>query len=103
MPKKRAVGDPGVVIAYLRVSTDEQAASGAGLAAQAAAIEAEVERRDWRLLRRYTDAGVSGKTVIGRPQLHAAMDAIEAGEAGTLMVAKLDRLSRSLLDFAALM
>ncbi len=39
----------------------------------------------------------------GRPGLAAALDAIEAGKAEALVVAKLDRLSRSLLDFAGLM
>lgn len=96
-------GDPTVVVAYRRVSTDEQAASGAGLDAQATAIAAEVERRGWTLLRTYTDAGLSGKTMTGRPALQEALAAVENGEAGTLVVAKLDRLSRSLLDFAALM
>jgi DNA invertase Pin-like site-specific DNA recombinase len=100
---KRRQADSSVVVAYLRVSTEEQATSGAGLAAQAAAIDAEVVRRGWVLYRTYTDAGASGKSMTGRAELLAAIEAVEAGEAGTLVVAKLDRLSRSLLDFAALM
>jgi DNA invertase Pin-like site-specific DNA recombinase len=39
----------------------------------------------------------------GRPALASALDEVSAGRAGTLIVAKLDRLSRSLLDFATLM
>lgn len=102
MAKKRAA-DPSIVVAYVRVSTEEQAASGAGLDAQRALIDAEVTRRGWTLLETYTDAGLSGKSINNRPSLGAALTAIESGQAGTLVVAKLDRLSRSLLDFAELM
>lgn len=91
------------VIGYVRVSTDEQADSGAGLVAQREAIAREVERRGWRLLAVYEDAGASGKSVAGRPGLAQALTVLESGKAGALLVAKLDRLSRSLMDFASLM
>jgi DNA invertase Pin-like site-specific DNA recombinase len=45
---------------------------------------------------------VSGKSLSGRPGLEVALEAVEGGEAEALVVAKLDRLSRSLLDFAGL-
>lgn len=101
--RRQSGGDPQVVVAYTRVSTDEQAASGAGLEAQRAAIEIEVARRGWVLLDVFTDAGASGKSMAKRPALAGALEAVESGRAGALVVAKLDRLSRSLLDFAALM
>ena len=91
------------VVGYARVSTAEQAESGAGLEAQRLAIGAEVERRGWQLVEVYEDAGASGKALTGRPGLVDALEAIEDGRANGLVVAKLDRLSRSLLDFAALM
>lgn len=103
MAKRKRAVDPSIVVAYTRVSTDEQAASGAGLDAQQASIEAEVTRRGWTLLETYTDAGISGKSIGNRPALAGAIAAVESGEAGSLVVAKLDRLSRSLLDFAELM
>ncbi|MGO9180065.1 MAG: recombinase family protein [Candidatus Limnocylindrales bacterium] len=90
------------VIGYVRVSTAEQADSGAGLAAQRAAILAEAARRGWRLVEVIEDAGFSGKT-LKRPGIAAALDALEHHRADTLVVAKLDRLSRSMLDFAGLM
>lgn len=92
------------VVGYIRVSTEEQTDSGAGLEAQRAAITSEVERRGWTLVETFEDAGASGKSMQGRPGLEAALKAVEArtGAEG-LVVAKLDRLSRSLLDFAALM
>lgn len=103
MPKRKKTADPSFVVAYTRVSTEEQAASGAGLDAQQASIEAEIARRGWTLVATYTDAGISGKSLGNRPALADALAAVESGEAGTLVVAKLDRLSRSLLDFAELM
>ena len=90
-------------VGYLRVSTEEQANSGAGLEAQRAAILSEVKRRDWELVGIFEDAGVSGKSLSGRPGLASAIESVENREADTLVVAKLDRLSRSLLDFAGLM
>src|SRR5215213_6077825 len=90
-------------VAYLRVSTDEQAESGAGLDAQRAAIEAEATRRGWTITEWHVDAGVSGKSLNGRPALADALDAVRGRRAAALVVAKLDRLSRSLLDFAGLM
>jgi DNA invertase Pin-like site-specific DNA recombinase len=90
------------VIGYVRVSTDEQAVSGAGLEAQRRAIAAECRRRGWELVETIEDAGYSAKD-LKRPGVQEALRALEAGEAKALVVAKLDRLSRSMLDFAALM
>jgi hypothetical protein len=45
------------VIGYVRVSTDEQSSSGAGLEAQRRAIIAECERRGWQLVEVIEDAG----------------------------------------------
>lgn len=92
-----------VAVGYLRVSTAEQAGSGAGLAAQRAVIEREAAHRGWELVEMYTDAAASGRSITGRPALASALARVESGEAGVLVVAKLDRLSRSLLDFASLM
>lgn len=91
------------VIGYLRVSTAEQADSGAGLDAQRAAISAEAARRGWTVVGWHVDAAASGKSLSGRPALDEALQAVRSRKAETLVVAKLDRLSRSLLDFAGLM
>jgi hypothetical protein len=58
---------PGVV-GYLRVSTEEQADSGLGLAAQEAASRQECERGGLEILSMHTDAGLSGKS-LQRPAL----------------------------------
>ena len=91
------------VVGYVRVSSAEQADSGAGLETQHSAIEAEASRRGWELVRVFEDAGASGKSTNGRPGLHEALRAVEGGQADALIVSKLDRLSRSTKDFAELM
>ena len=90
------------VLGYVRVSTSEQASSGAGLQAQRQAIIAECERRGWHLVETIEDAGYSARD-LRRPGIQEALRALEAGKASALVVAKLDRLSRSMLDFSKLM
>lgn len=86
------------VVGYGRVSTHEQAASGAGMAAQRQAVEAACAARGWTLVTFHEDAGASGKSLRDRPGLDAALDEVAAGEVDGIVVAKLDRLSRSLPD-----
>lgn len=90
------------VIAYSRVSTTEQADSGLGLEAQRERLNQEASRRGWSGVVHVSDDGYSAKD-LNRPAISEALEALDAGEADVLMVAKLDRLSRSVLDFAALM
>jgi DNA invertase Pin-like site-specific DNA recombinase len=102
LSRKRDEVDPSKIVAYLRVSSQEQADSGLGLAAQRSAVEGEAARRAWKIVAWHEDAGLSGKS-LKRPALAAARADVEEGRAAALVVAKLDRLSRSLLDFASLM
>jgi DNA invertase Pin-like site-specific DNA recombinase len=90
------------VLGYVRVSTDEQSDSGAGLEAQRRAIKVECKRRGWQLVDVIEDAGFSAKD-LRRPGIQAALQALEKGDARALVAAKLDRLSRSMIDFTALM
>lgn len=89
------------VVGYVRVSTDEQAMSGAGLDAQESAIRAACENAGYELVGVCRDEGYSAKT-LNRPGIGGALEWLASGEADALMAAKLDRLSRSVLDFAAL-
>jgi len=91
-----------LVIGYLRVSTEEQAVSGLGLADQRGVIAAEAERRGWSSIEYLADEGYSAKN-LSRPAIAAALEMLGRGDASILVVSKLDRLSRSLLDFATLM
>ena len=91
-----------MVVGYIRVSTDQQADSGAGMAAQRAAIASVCLQNGWELGQIYEDAGASAKALTGRPALAAALKALAAGGASALVVSKLDRLARSVHDFASL-
>jgi DNA invertase Pin-like site-specific DNA recombinase len=90
------------VIGYVRVSTEEQQRSGAGLAAQRKAILDECHRRGWELVDVIEDPGYSAKD-MRRPGVKAALEALKRKQADALVVAKLDRLSRSMIDFTRVM
>jgi DNA invertase Pin-like site-specific DNA recombinase len=101
--RRRTPSETPTAVGYVRVSTDEQADSRAGLEAQRAAIQTECDRRGWPLMALHEDAGISGKATTNRPALASVLEALSVGKADVLVVAKLDRLSRSLLDFAQLL
>ena len=83
-------------IIYTRVSTTEQADSGAGLAAQVAAIEAYAIRAGITIVGRFEDAGLSGAAGIeDRPALAAAIGALRRGV--VLLCATRDRLGRDVM------
>lgn len=86
-------------IGYVRVSTEEQARSALGLDAQKRAIRMAAEQRGWDLVDIVADAGLSGSRK-DRPGLQSALTRMRRKEAEFLVVAKLDRLSRSIRDGA---
>ena len=88
-------------IAYLRVSTDKQADHGVSLDAQRAKVEAYASLYDLELVDVAVDAGASAKT-LDRPALAGALKRLATGEAEALLVVKLDRLTRSVVDLSAL-
>ena len=89
------------VIGYLRVSTNEQARTGYGLGAQKARIKEEALRRGWKV-QWISDDGFSAKD-LHRPGITQALEMLKEGTAEALVVAKLDRVSRSVYDLAGLM
>ena len=93
------------MIGYLRVSTEEQATSGLGLEAQRDTIARYAEQHGWDVVW-YEDAGYSGKD-DKRPALQEALTRLHAKpskrDVDGLLVAKLDRLSRSVHDFSGLL
>lgn len=96
--KERAVT---TVIGYTRVSTEEQGRSGLGLDAQRKAIAAHAAAKGWEVVW-LSDEGLSAKS-LDRPALQDALALLKGREAEALVVSKLDRLSRSVQDFAGLL
>lgn len=86
-------------IAYYRVSTAKQGASGLGLEAQQAAVHLLCKHRDWEIITELTEVE-SGKN-DERPRLKEALNRAKVTGA-TLVVAKLDRLSRNVAFLATL-
>jgi site-specific DNA recombinase len=89
------------VIGYTRVSTEEQACTGVSLAAQEAKLRQYADLYDLDLLGVIADAGLSAKS-LARPGLQRALDALESGAAEGILIAKLDRLCRSVGDWGTL-
>ena len=87
-------------IGYARVSTDRQGSTGYGLRVQEEAIRAWAAAGGHEMLGIESDVA-SGRTTRRRPGLERAMGLL-GSDAEVLVVAKLDRLSRSTLDFAKL-
>lgn len=82
----------GNFVAYYRVSTDKQGRSGLGLEAQQSAVQDYLNGGDWRLVASFTE--IESGRHNGRPELSKALAACRVHSA-TLVIAKLDRLSRN--------
>jgi site-specific DNA recombinase len=89
------------VLGYVRVSTAEQARDGVSLLAQSDKIRQFARLHDLDLIDLIDDPGASAKS-LDRPGLKAVLARIAVGEVSGLIVAKLDRLTRSVVDLAEL-
>ena len=90
----------GRFVAYYRVSTHGQGRSGLGLEAQRSAVRAYLDGGRWSLIAEFTEIESGKKN--DRPKLLEAMRAAKRHKA-TLVIAKLDRLARSVAFIAQLM
>ena len=90
------------VIGYIRVSTSMQAESGLSIEAQRAKIEAYCVCHDLTLADVIIDAGESAKN-LERPGIQALLAQVEAGAVDGVVIAKLDRLTRSMRDLHQLL
>src|ERR1700681_1286583 len=84
-------------IGYVRVSTDRQAEHGVSLEAQEAKIRAMATVQGSELIDVIVDGGESAKS-INRPGLQRLMELVNGGKVQAVIVAKLDRLTRSVKD-----
>ena len=90
----------GKFVSYLRVSTDAQGRSGLGLEAQEAAVASYLNGGSWELVESFVEVE-SGRN-NDRPELAKALTACKKYKA-VLVVAKLDRLSRSVAFLARML
>jgi DNA invertase Pin-like site-specific DNA recombinase len=89
------------VVGCIRVSTEGQADGGVSLEAQRAKLTAYSIAMDLDLVAIHVDPGLSAKT-LARPGVQAALAMLDSGQAEGLLVAKLDRLTRSVRDLGDL-
>ncbi|MFH0754103.1 MAG: recombinase family protein [Candidatus Omnitrophota bacterium] len=93
---------------YLRVSTERQSLVRDGsLDTQESRLKGYIDFRkggetDWKVVDTYREEGKSGKNT-DRPELHRLLNDIKIGRVNTVIVTKIDRITRSLLDFYRLM
>lgn len=89
------------VIGYARVSTGKQGESGLGMEAQGNAIRYEANRRGWEVERIAEEVVSTRKPQVA---LEGLLDELDArGDGFVLMVAKIDRLGRSMLTTAPIL
>ncbi len=90
------------VAIYVRVSTEEQAKEGYSIGAQKDLLKAYCISQKWDNYKFYVDEGISAKDT-NRPQLQLMIDHIKEGMIKTVLVYRLDRMTRSVLDLHKLL
>lgn len=85
------------VALYVRVSTTSQMEEGYSVEEQKAKLESYCDIKDWHVYKVYTDGGFSGSTTE-RPALEQLIKDAQSKLFDTVLVYKLDRLSRSQKD-----
>ena len=91
-----------IAVGYVRVSTERQADKGVSLEAQQAKIRAMATVQGVTLTEVIVDGGESAKS-LKRPGLQRLLAMVEAGKVQAVIVAKLDRMTRSVKDLCGLL
>ena len=89
-------------VAYFRVSTQRQGASGLGLEAQREAVRQYLKGSEWSVVAEFVEVESGRKTEQDRPKLREALSLCKK-QGAVLLVAKLDRLARSVHFISGLM
>lgn len=84
---------------YIRVSTEDQAREGFSLPEQEKRLRAMCEYKGYEIYKVYEDAGISAKTGNSRPGFEELLQDIRDKKCNTIVVLKLDRLTRSVFDW----
>ncbi len=88
---------------YIRVSTEDQAREGFSLPEQEKRLRAMCEYKGYEIYKLYKDAGISAKTGNKRPAFEELLQDIREKKCNTIVVLKLDRLTRSVYDMEGIM
>ena len=84
---------------YIRVSTEDQAREGFSLPEQEKRLRAMCEYKGYEIYKVYKDAGISAKTGNKRPAFEELLQDIKDKKCNTIVVLKLDRLTRSVYNW----
>ena len=84
---------------YIRVSTEDQAREGFSLKEQEKRLRAMCEYKGYEVYKIYKDSGISAKTGNYRPAFEELLQYIKDKKCNTIVVLKLDRLTRSVYDW----
>ena len=88
---------------YMRVSTEDQAREGFSLPEQEKRLRAMCEYKSYEIYKLYKDAGISAKIGNYRPAFEELLQDIKDKKCNTIVVLKLDRITRSTRDWETLM
>ena len=92
-----------VVGIYIRVSTEDQAREGFSLPEQEKRLRAMCEFKGYDIYKVYKDAGISAETGNKRPAFEELKEDIRNKKCNTIVVLKLNRLTRSVYDMEDIM
>ena len=84
---------------YIRVSTEDQAREGFSLPEQEKRLRAMCEYKNYEVYDVYEERGISAKTGNYRPEFERLLQDIKDRKVNTIVVLKLDRLTRSVADW----
>ena len=92
-------GENKIAGLYIRVSTEDQAREGFSLKEQEKRLRAMCEYKGYEVYKIYKDSGISAKTGNYRPAFEELLQDIKDKKCNTIVVLKLDRLTRSVYDW----
>ena len=92
-----------IAAVYIRVSTEDQVREGFSLPEQEKRLRAMCEYKGYEIYKVYKDAGISAKTGNHRPAFEELKEDIRNKKCNTIVVLKLDRLTRSVYDMENIM
>lgn len=90
------------VAIYCRVSTEEQT-DGYSISAQLQTLRQYSQLYGWEIVKEYVDEGISGKNIKGRPAMKRLIEDVEKERFQAVLVWKISRLSRNMLDTLTLL